>query len=894
MQQTSLVLIDGSSYFFRAFHALPPLTNSKGQPLGAVYGVVNMVKRLIKDYQPQRIAVVFDAKGPTFRNHIYADYKAHRPAMPDELSCQFQPMIEILDAMGLPLLTVEGVEADDVIGTLAAQATEAGMDTVISTGDKDLAQLVNGHVSLVNTMTNTTLDIEGVSQKFGVLPERIIDYLSLIGDKSDNVPGIDKVGPKTAVKWLTEYGTLDGIITNAAVIKGKVGENLRDSLEQLSLAKQLVTIKTDLELPVSLDQLIPESPNTAKLEQLFIDYEFNTWLKQLRKEQGMDEGPKPAVECIYQTITDEEALDVLIQAIHQAKTFVFDTETTSLSVMAASLVGIAISLKKHHAYYIPLAHQQGQQLAKPLVLDKLKPIFEDPAIKKIGQNLKYDINVLRHEGIEVKGVQFDTMLESYVLNSAQIKHDMDSMAAKFLGVETTTFEQVAGKGAKQVTFDYVEVAKASAYACEDADVTLQLHQYLWPRLKAIPKLRSVLEAIEMPLVPVLADMEYQGVLIDQAVLKAQGQTLSAQLATLKEQAFILAGREFNLNSPKQLQEILFDELKLPIIKKTPKGQPSTAENVLQELAYEYELPSVILRFRSLFKLLTTYIEALPKCVNPDTGRVHTSYNQAITSTGRLSSSEPNLQNIPTRTAEGREIRRAFIAKEGYQLLACDYSQIELRIMAHLSQDERLLKAFSEGLDIHKATASEVFNTPLDEVTSEQRRRSKAVNFGLIYGMSAFGLSKQLGIERSEAQQYIDLYFARYPGVMRYMEQTRQQAHDRGYVETLRGRRLYLPDINSKNKLQVKAAERTAINAPMQGTAADIIKQAMIDISAWLQASELDVTMIMQVHDELIFEVKSEHVTQAQAEIKRLMEGAAVLDVPLEVSAGVGANWEEAH
>jgi DNA polymerase-1 len=892
--QKPLVLIDGSSYFFRAFHALPPLSNSKGQPLGAVYGVVNMVNKLIKDYQPEKLAVVFDAKGKTFRDEMYSDYKANRPPMPEELSCQFQPMIDVLDAMGLPLLIIEGVEADDVIGTLATLASQKGMATLISTGDKDLAQLVDQHTTLINTMSNTTMDIAGVEEKFGVPPELIIDYLALIGDKSDNVPGVNKVGPKTAVKWLNLYGNLDGVVENATEITGKVGEYLRDGLEQLSLSKKLVTIKTDLELPLTLDELAPIPANIDRLYELYQQYEFNTWLRQLKSAHNLEDEEVVEVETNYQVIQTEQALAEMIDKLKLAKIIAIDTETTSLNALSAELVGLSFSADKHQAYYIPVAHKEGEQLAKQKVLQALDVIFSDESIKKVGQNLKYDLTILRNEGVSLKGTLFDTMLESYILNSAQSRHDMDSMAKKYLQIETIKFEDIAGKGSKQVTFDEIEIAKAGEYAAEDADITLQLHKYLMPRVKAIPKLRQVFEKIEMPLMPIIAEMEYQGVLIDSSILAKQSVELSKQLEELQTEAYAIAGKSFNMNSPKQLQSILFEELGLPIIKKTPKGQPSTAENVLQELAYDYPLPSIILKYRSLYKLLTTYVDALPKRINAKTGRVHTSYNQAVTATGRLSSSEPNLQNIPIRTPEGRAIRNAFIAPAGSLLLACDYSQIELRIMAHLSRDEGLLQAFSAGQDIHKATASEVFDVALDKVTPEQRRRSKAVNFGLIYGMSAFGLSKQLGIERHEAQQYIDMYFAKYPGVLAYMEATRKKAHEFGFVETIKGRRLYLPDINAKNKMLVKAAERTAINAPMQGTAADIIKQAMIDIFAWQQTCDLDIKMVMQVHDELVFEVKTEHVDVAKEKIQELMENAVQLDVPLEVAIDQGANWEEAH
>lgn len=890
--QTPLVLVDGSSYFFRAFHALPPLSNSQGQPLGAVYGVVNMVKKLVKDYQPERFAIVFDAKGKTFRDDLYKDYKANRPPMPDELASQYKPMLDILDAMGFPLLIIEGVEADDVIGTLAVMATEEGIDTVISTSDKDLAQLVNQHVSLINTMSNTSMDEKGVEDKFGVPPEKIIDYLALIGDKSDNVPGVDKVGPKTAVKWLKEYGSFDNIVANADAVKGKVGENLRAALDYLPLSRTLVTIKCDLDLSLSLDALKPEAQDNARLIDLFTEYEFKSWLRALKKEDG--EEAVTSTKQAYKTITTQKDLDTLVDKIKHKKAFVFDTETTSLEVMQAKLVGISLSYQRDEAYYIPLTHQtDDKQLDLNTVLKTLKPLFDDQTIKKIGQNLKYDINVLRHYDVQLKGPLFDTMLASYVLNSTG-RHDMDTMAQRFLSLETIKYEEVCGKGAKQIRFDEVSIDKATQYAAEDADITLKLNQYLAPRVKAIPNLSKVFNDIEMPLMPVLADMEYRGVLIDEKILAEQGKVIKKRLEILEHEAFSLAGEVFNLNSPKQLKAILFDKFNLPIIKKTPTGQPSTAEPVLQELAYEFPLPNIILRYRSLSKLVSTYIDALPKCINPDTGRVHTSYNQAITATGRLSSSDPNLQNIPIRTKEGRDVRLAFIAPKGYQLLALDYSQIELRIMAHLSKDKGLLDAFSNGLDIHRATASEVFSVSIDDVTDEQRRRSKAVNFGLIYGMSAFGLAKQLGVSRGEAQDYVDLYFSRYPGVLQYMEDTRKQAHDTGYVETLFGRRLYLPDINAKNKMLVMAAERTAINAPMQGTAADIIKKAMIDIHDWIQSTDLDVRMIMQVHDELVFEVKDNDMDEARQIIQLKMEKAVKLDVPLSVSVDTGPNWEAAH
>lgn len=891
MSQTPLVLVDASSYFFRAFHALPPLENSKGQPLGAVYGVVNMIKRLVKDYQPEHIAVVFDAKGKTFRDDMYPKYKANRPPMPVELKAQFEPLIEVLDALGFPLLIIEGVEADDVIGTLAKRAGDEGLDTVISTGDKDMAQLVNQHVSLINTMSDTAMDEKGVEDKFGVKPEAIVDYLALIGDKADNVPGVDKVGPKTAVKWLSEYKTIEGVMENADSIKGKVGENLRSSLDFLPLGKELVTIKCDVELKVDWQQLKKVDEDVERLATLYQTHEFNSWLRNLKKEKAETE---EAVAVDYQTITNMEALTQLIDEIKKTKQFVFDTETTSLDVMNAKLVGISLAVKKNQAFYIPLNHTEDtEQLAEDKVIAELKPLFADDKIKKIAQNLKYDMNVLKHYGVAIKPPFFDTMLESYVLNASN-RHDMDTMAKKYLGLETTSYEDVCGKGAKQICFSEVPIDKATHYAAEDADITLKLHQYLMPRVKAIPNLKKVFEKIEMPLVPILAEVEFNGVLIDSEELATQGTALKKTIKELEEKAYEIAGEEFNLNSPKQLKAILFDKFELPIIKKTPTGQPSTAEPVLQELAYDFELPSLILQYRSLTKLVSTYINSLPKRVNENTGRVHTSYNQAVTSTGRLSSSEPNLQNIPVRSKEGKAIRHAFIAPENQLIAAFDYSQIELRIMAHLSQDKGLLDAFANGLDIHSATASEVFSVPLGEVTTEERRRSKAVNFGLIYGMSAFGLSKQLGISRKEAQAYVDMYFERYPGVKEYMESTRALAHDKGYVETLYGRRLYLPDINSKNKAIVAANERLAINAPMQGTAADIIKKAMIDIQQWIVDNRPPVTLIMQVHDELVFEIEKEALSESVKTISALMEGCVSLDVPLTVSHDVGETWEEAH
>ncbi|HAU1190944.1 TPA: DNA polymerase I [Legionella pneumophila] len=892
-----LILIDGSSYFFRAFHALPPLTNSKGQPTGAIYGVANMIKKIIKDYQPEEIAVVFDAKGKTFRDEWYPEYKAHRPPMPQELSSQFQPLIQLLQAMGLPLLIIDGVEADDVIGTLAKQATEHGIPVVISTSDKDMAQLVNKHVSLINTMSNYSMDIDRVKEKFGVAPEQIIDYLTLIGDTVDNIPGVEKCGPKTAVKWLTEYQTLDNLIAHANEIGGKIGEYLRASIPHLPLSKRLVTIKTDLDLPLNLNQLMPTPADNEQLIKLTRELEFKSWLKELLQEEENQKSPKDRdtdSNKSYEIITTHQQLHHWLNKLEQSKQFCIDTETTNLDVMQAELVGISLAVEEEKASYIPLAHTDGStQLVREEVLTALKPILENPAIGKIGQNIKYDYSVLKNYGITLKGITYDTMLESYVLNSGAGRHDMDSLALKYLGYKTISYEDVAGKGAKQLRFDQIPVEKAGIYAAEDADITLQLHHKLYPMLDE--SLRKVLHDIEMPLVTVLADMEMHGVLIDPIILEKHGSRLKEQMKSLENEAVQLAGKAFNLNSPKQLQEILFDEQKLPVVAKTPTGQPSTAESVLQELAFDYRLPAVILEYRSLSKLVSTYIDALPKRINPKTHRVHTSYNQAVAATGRLSSSDPNLQNIPIRSEEGRLIRTAFIAPEGSLIMAADYSQIELRIMAHLSQDDNLLRAFANGWDIHAATASEIFQTNLDAVSKEQRRRAKAVNFGLIYGMSAFGLAKQIGVERQDAQHYIDTYFRRYPKVLEYMERTRKQAHQLGYVETLFGRRLYLPEINSRNLMRQKAAERTAINGPMQGTAADIIKKTMLAVSNWEHSQKNpSAKMIMQVHDELVFEVRQEAVEECRAIIHKLMEQTVKLSVPLVVSIGTGSNWDDAH
>lgn len=893
--QKPIILVDGSSYFYRAFHALPPLANSRGEPTGAVYGVINMIRRLIKDFEPKQMAVVFDAKGKTFRDELYPQYKATREPTPDELSIQFEPLLNIIKGMGIPLLVVEGVEADDVIGTLAAQASCQGLPLIISTGDKDMAQLVDGHVTLINTMTNTILDQDRVKEKFGVLPGQIIDYLTLIGDKVDNIPGVPKVGPKTAVRWLSQHTSLEEIINHADDISGKVGESLRACLTQLPLAKQLVTIKQDVVLEKTINELQIKNANQDDLIQLFRQLEFRGWLNELLTQQQAV--GKHTEEKRYQIILDKQHFQHWLERIKQAKQFAFDSETTNLNPIKAKLVGVSFALKASEAVYVPCGHDYLNapvQLDRDYMLRELKPILENSNIKKIGQNLKYDSRVLANYGIYLQGIAYDTMLESYVLNSASARHDMDSLALKYLGKKTINFEEIAGKGVKQLTFNQIELAKAGEYAAEDADICLQLHEVLWPKVSEIPALKQVFTKIEIPLVNILSRMEHQGVLIDAALLHQQSITLSQRIAKLEATAFEVVGESFNLSSPKQLQAILFDKLKLPILQKTPKGQASTAESVLQELAYDYPLPKIILEYRSLSKLKSTYLDALPLKIQAKTGRVHTSYNQAVTATGRLSSTDPNLQNIPVRTPEGRQIRRAFIAPEGYKIVAADYSQIELRIMAHLSKDSGLANAFEQGWDIHRATAAEVFDVAQEKVTQEQRRRAKAINFGLIYGMSSYGLARQLETSRELAQQYIDRYFHRYPGVKQYMEQIRAFAHKKGYVETLMGRRLYLPEINARNIQRQRAAERAAINAPMQGTAADLIKEAMIQMDAWLQRTGIEVQMIMQVHDELVFEVAKRCLPDALANIQKIMTHSATLNVPLIVDIGVGENWEEAH
>lgn len=929
---TPLILVDGSSYLFRAYHSPPHLTNSRGEATGAIYGVVNMLKSLLRQYQPSQMAVVFDAKGPTFRNDMYSEYKAHRPPMPDDLRSQIAPLHQIITAMGLPLLCVSGVEADDVIGTLARQASQQGRSTLISTGDKDMAQLVDEHVTLINTMTNTVLDPQGVVDKFGIGPELIVDYLALMGDKVDNIPGLPGVGEKTAAALLQGLGSIEQIYqqldkVGSLTFRGAktMAAKLEEFRAQLALSYQLATIKTDVELPYQLTQLTIQEPDNKQLAELYTACEFRRWLSEVLDSAPVSSGAEPAKAQLdmlegvsasvgaalvnntgagdvdssqYQTVLDKAAFDTMLQQLNNSSLVAFDTETTSLDYMQAELVGFSVATAPGVAWYVPLAHDYigaPQQLERDWVLAQLSPWLEDADKAKVGQNLKYDQSVLARYGITLRGVQFDTMLESYVLNSVASRHDMDNLALKYLGKKTISFEQIAGKGAKQLTFNQIELEKAAQYAAEDADITLQLHQTLWPQLQQHSGLVSVLQDIEMPLVDILSRIERHGVLINSKLLEKQSEQLAARITALEQQAYEQAGKAFNLASPKQLQEILFDQMQLPVLKKTPTGAPSTAEDVLAELALEYDFPKLITEHRGLSKLKSTYTDKLPKMQNEHTGRVHTSYHQAVAATGRLSSTDPNLQNIPIRTEEGRRIRQAFIAPVGKKIVAVDYSQIELRIMAHLSQDKALLDAFAHGKDIHRATAAEVFGVSLDEVTADQRRSAKAVNFGLIYGMSAFGLAKQLGVSRGEAQQYVDRYFERFPGVLDYMERTRAQAHEQGYVETLFGRRLYLPEINAQNMARRKGAERAAINAPMQGTAADIIKKAMIVVDAWLQQqSAPPAVMIMQVHDELVFEVDEDKVDVVQQQLVALMAKAAKLDVPLLAEAGCGDNWDQAH
>ncbi|HUE10554.1 MAG TPA: DNA polymerase I [Steroidobacteraceae bacterium] len=935
MSARKLLLVDGSSYLYRAFHALPPLSNSRGEPTGAVLGVLNMLNKLIKEESPERIAVVFDASGRTFRDDLFDRYKAHRAPMPDDLRSQVQPLLQAVEAMGLPLLRIPGVEADDVIGTLAVRGAEAGYEVLISTGDKDMAQLVGPRISLVNTMSNTRLDRAGVKAKFDVFPEQMVGYLALIGDSSDNIPGISGVGPKTASKWLAQYQTLDALIDHAADLTGKVGENLRNELPMLELSRKLATIDISLQLEAAPDALIGGAPDVPRLRELYTRLELRVLLKALESGAPLPaaaltpgagaagagvivsgEGAEPSAGTPpaaaapgvdgelaaaqprnYQKIVSREAFDSWLAKLTAAPLMSFDTETDSLDYMRAQIVGLSFAVAPGEAAYVPLGHDYAgapEQLDRGMVLAALKPLLEDAAFPKLGHHLKFDTHILANYGITLRGQRYDSMLESYVLNSVATRHDMDSTAEKYLRIKTIHYEDVAGKGAKQITFNQVDVDRAAEYAAEDADVTLRLHGAIWPQLEALPRLKNLYETIEQPLVSVLYRMERAGVLVDRALLKAQSSELAARMLELQALAHAEAGGAFNVDSPRQLQEILFGKLGLPVMRKTPTGQPSTAEDVLEELAAEYPLPKLILEYRGVAKLKSTYTDKLPEQIDEETGRIHTSYQQGIAATGRLSSSDPNLQNIPIRTPEGRRIRQAFIAPPGHSLVAADYSQIELRIMAHLSKDASLLKAFAEDRDVHQATAAEVFGLPLAAVSADQRRSAKAINFGLIYGMSAFGLARQLSIGRGEAQRYVDLYFERYPGVKRYMDETRRQAREAGYVETVFGRRLYLPDIQSRNQALRQYAERSAINAPMQGTAADIIKRAMIEVDGWLQNSGVPARLIMQVHDELVLEVANEAVEDVVQQLRRHMAQAAELAVPLRVDVGIGRHWDEAH
>jgi DNA polymerase-1 len=929
MTSRKLILVDGSGYLYRAFHALPPLSNSKGEPTGAVLGVLNMLNKMIKEESPDRIAVVFDAPGRTFRDDLFEQYKAHRPSMPDDLRSQIQPLYDTVAAMGLPLLRVPGVEADDVIGTLAKQGAASGYEVLISTGDKDMAQLVGPHVGLINTMSNTRLDRAGVKAKFDVFPEQIVDYLALVGDSSDNIPGITGVGPKTASKWLNQYGTLDELIAHAGDIGGKVGENLRSELVMLELSRKLATIDTALKLDIDAEGLAAGAPDLTRLRELYTRLELRSLLKALAPvaeppavgpalvdvvvagSVGTADTPAAAAQAVaviaavetaaatrdYHKIQSQDALDSWLAKLAAAPLMSFDTQTDSFDYMQARIVGLSFSVAPGEAAYVPLGHDYAgapHQLDREKVLAAFKPLLEDPAKPKVGHHLKLDTHSLANYGIALQGQRYDSMLESYVVNSVATRHDMESNAEKYLGMKTPRYEEVVGKGAKQITFNQVDVDRAAEYAAGDTDVTLRLHLALWPQIEAQPALQAVYETIEQPLMPVLARMERRGVLVDRELLRIQSSELAARMLELQALAHVEAGGAFNLESPKQLQEILFGKLGIPVIRKTPTGQPSTAEDVLEELAAAYPLPKLILEYRGVAKLKSTYTDKLPEQINQATGRIHTSYHQAVAATGRLSSTDPNLQNIPIRTQEGRRIRQAFVAPPGHSLVAADYSQIELRIMAHLSGDASLLRAFAEDRDVHQATAAEVFATSLGDVSADQRRSAKAINFGLMYGMSAFGLARQLGIGRGEAQKYMDLYFERYPGVKRYMEETRRQARERGFVETVFGRRLYLPEIQSRNQALRQYAERSAINAPMQGTAADIIKRAMIEVDAWLQRSRIPARLIMQVHDELVLEVADEAVEDMVEPLRAHMTQAATLAVPLKVDVGIGRNWDEAH
>jgi DNA polymerase-1 len=923
MSARKLILVDGSGYLYRAFHALPPLSNSRGEPTGAVLGVLNMLNKMVKEESPDRIAVVFDAPGRTFRDDLFEKYKAHRPAMPDDLRSQVQPLYDTVEAMGLPLLRVPGVEADDVIGTLAKQGAASGYEVLISTGDKDMAQLVGPHIGLINTMSNSRLDRAGVKAKFDVFPEQIIDYLALVGDSSDNIPGITGVGPKTAAKWLNQYQTLDELIAHAGDIGGKVGDNLRGELAMLELSRKLATIDTSVPLHLDADGLTAGAPDLARLRELYTRLELRALLKALGPQLAapVNEPSAAKIDVVvaasvvadraaavalvdasaaahtYHKILSQDVLQAWLDKLAEAPLISFNVETDSRDYMQAHIVGLSFALAPGEAAYVPLGHDYPgapQQLDRDKVLEAFKPLLEDSTRPKLGHHQKYDAHALANHGIRLDGQRFDSMLESYVLNSVATRHDMDTAVAKYLGIKTIHYEDIAGKGAKQISFNQVDVDRAADYSATDADVTLQLHHALWPQIAALPTLKTVYESIEQPLVAVLYRMERSGVLVDRALLKTQSSELAARMLELQTQAHAEAGGVFNVDSPKQLQEILFGKLGIPVMRKTPTGQPSTAEDVLEELAESYPLPKLILEYRSVTKLKSTYTDTLPEQINPATGRIHTSYHQAVAATGRLSSTDPNLQNIPIRTKEGRRIRQAFVAPPGHSLVAADYSQIELRIMAHLSGDANLLQAFAEDRDIHQATAAEVFAIPLEEVHADQRRSAKAINFGLMYGMSAFGLARQLGIARGEAQKYMDVYFERYPGVKRYMEETRRQARETGYVETVFGRRLYLPEIQSRNAALRQYAERSAINAPMQGTAADIIKRAMIEVDAWLQRSQIPARLIMQVHDELVLEVADAAIEAMTGPLRSYMAQAATLAVPLKVDVGVGRNWDEAH
>ena len=908
-----MVLIDGSYYLFRAYHAIKNLANAKGEPTNAIYGVVNMMQKHLTEGGPDYFAIIFDAPGKTFRSNLYADYKTNRPPMPDDLICQIKPLHDLIRAMGVPLLMVDGVEADDVIATLSRQAANNDIKTIVSTGDKDLAQMVNDNIHLINTMNDVYLDPAGVEKKFGVRPEQIIDYLSLMGDATDNVPGVPKVGPKTAVKWLNQYGSLNEVIAHADEIKGKVGENLRKFIPQLPLSRELVTLKYDVELDFTPEELVISAPNNSILRKMYERWNFQSWLSQLEnndKKQSVKELPQSIktestlttdarnkVKTKYETILSTEQLDQWLLRLEAAALISIDTETTSLNYMQAEIVGVSFAVAENHAAYVPLQHDYAgapEQLPFGKTLEKLKPILENKNIKKIGQNLKYDIEVFANYGITMHGIEHDTMLASYVVNSTANRHDMDTLALNYLNIETIHYEDVAGKGAKQIPFNQVNIEVAAPYAAEDANIVLKLHHVLSSDLNQHTELRHVYNNIEIPLITVLARVERNGVVIDSDMLLQQAHDLTRRMQEIEIEAHNQAGETFNISSPKQIQTVLYEKMELPVLAKTPKGQPSTAEAVLQELAEDYKLPRLILDYRSMSKLCSTYTDKLPQMVNPKSGRVHTSYHQAVTATGRLSSSNPNLQNIPVRTPEGRKIRQAFIAPAGYTMVAADYSQIELRIMAHLSGDKGLLDAFEKGQDIHKTTAAEVFSVDINKVDNDQRRAAKAINFGLIYGMSAFGLAKQLGVSRTEAQQYVELYFSRYPGVKDFMDNTREKAKEDGFVETVYQRRLYLPEINSRNAARRQYAERTAINAPMQGTAADIIKLAMINIDGWLKQSPIDAIMIMQVHDELVFEVANNELEPFINEINTRMSKNELLNVTLEVDIGYGDNWDEAH